>query len=259
MDLGLIVKRDRRVVASGLALIVALSWAYLPGGAGVGMDGHDMPGMSMEEMDPQPWNLEYAALMFLMWWIMMAAMMLPSAAPVVLLAAALNRKSRPDRMPYGATGFFLAGYLLAWAGFSLLAVLAQWWLAQTGFLSAMMQLSSRQLAGALLIAAGLWQLTPVKHACLRRCRSPAQFLTERRRSGGVGALAMGVEHGAYCLGCCWLLMALLFVGGVMNFYWIAGLAVYVLGEKLLPVGHRLARWICAALMVGGTVVIAGWI
>lgn len=251
MDLEFLLKRDRWVVASGLALILALFWAYLLSGAGIGTNAHDMADMPMEEMGAQPWSLGYAVLTFLMWWIMMAAMMLPSATPVLLLAAALNRKSQPERTPYGATGFFAAGYLIAWAFFSLAAVAAQWWLTQRGLLSDMMQATSWQLVGGLLIAAGLWQLTPIKNACLQHCRSPVQFLTQRRRTGNYGALVMGMEHGTYCLGCCWLLMALLFVGGIMSLYWIVGLAVYVLGEKLLPAGHRAARWVGAILVLCG--------
>jgi len=257
MDLEFILRRDRWVVASGLALILALSWAYLLGEAGTPMGERDMA--DMPEMNATPWSPAYAGLMFLMWWIMMAAMMLPSAAPVLLLAASLNRRAQPGRAPYGATGFFGAGYLFAWAVFSLAAVGAQAWLAQSGFLSAMMQLSSRPLAGGLLIAAGIWQLTPLKRACLDRCRSPVRFLTERRRPGGFGALLMGIEHGTFCLGCCWLLMALLFVGGVMSLAWVAGLAVYVLGEKLLPAGHRVAQWTGAVLLLAGVAVIAGWV
>jgi predicted metal-binding membrane protein len=249
VSLESVLKRDRWIVAGALAFVVALSWAYLLSGTGMGTGGHDMTDMGA--MRERSWNLGYAALMSLMWWIMMAAMMLPGAAPVVLLAAALNRRAQPDRAPFGATGFFVAGYLVAWGFYSLLAVAAQWWLTQTGLLSAMMRSASWQLSGGLLIAAGLWQLTPIKSACLRHCRSPVQFLTQRRRSGNPGALMMGVEHGTYCLGCCWLLMALLFAAGVMNLYWIAGLSIYVLGEKLLPAGHRVARWSGIGLVVAG--------
>jgi predicted metal-binding membrane protein len=259
VTLEFILRRDRWVVASGLALVLMLAWAYLLAGAGMGVDAHAVAGMAMGGTHASQWSLGLAAVMFLMWWVMMAAMMLPSAAPVLLLAAALNRKSRPGNSPYGATGLFAAGYLAAWACFSLVAVAAQWWLTYSGNLSEMMQLSSRQLAGGLLVCAGLWQLTPIKHACLRQCRSPVEFLTQRRRPGKSGVLIMGIEHGTYCLGCCWLLMALLFAGGIMNLYWVAGLAVYVLGEKLLPAGHRIARWASAALLVAGVALTAGWV
>lgn len=261
MNLESLLKRDRWVVIGGLALVVAIAWGYLLSGAGTGMSAQEMAGMSGKGMDMEPaaWTLGYAVLIFFMWWVMMAAMMLPSAASILLIVAALNRKARPERMPYGATGFFAAGYLIAWACFSLVAVAAQWWLTQSGVLSAMMQATSGKLAGGFLIAAGLGQLTPLKHACLRHCRSPVQFLTRRRRKGNYGGLAMGMEHGAYCLGCCWLLMALLFVGGVMNLYWIVGLAVYVLGEKLLPAGQRIGRLAGAALVLWGLALIGGLI
>jgi predicted metal-binding membrane protein len=262
-------KQDRRVVMGGLALVVALAWGYLLAGAGVEMDGHETARISSAEgihVDSYPaamqsaiWTYDYVLLMFLMWWIMMAAMMLPSAAPTILLAAALNRKARADRAPYGGSGFFAAGYLIAWGFFSLVAVVAQWGLAKSGLLSSTMHSTSPVLAGGLLIAAGIWQFTSIKQACLRHCRSPVQYLTRRRRKGNAGSLGMGMEHGAYCLGCCWFLMALLFVGGVMNLYWIMGLAVYVLGEKILPAGHRIGRLAGAGLVAWGVGLIAGLI
>jgi len=244
VSLESILRRDRRIVMGGLVLLVAVSWGYLLAGAGM-------------EMEPVQWTPGYALLMFMMWWIMMGAMMLPSAAPVILLVAALNRRARPERRPYGTAGSFATGYLIAWAGYSLAAVAAQWWLTQNGLLSAMMQTTTAQLAGAFLIAAGLWQFTPMKDVCLRHCRSPVQFLTERRRKGNRGGLAMGMEHGTYCLGCCWLLMALLFVGGVMSLIWILGLTLYVVGEKLLPAGERMGRLAGAALLLWGLALIGG--
>ncbi|OGA27357.1 MAG: hypothetical protein A3I01_02435 [Betaproteobacteria bacterium RIFCSPLOWO2_02_FULL_65_24] len=258
MSLESILHRDRWVVAGGLALVIAIAWGALLSGAGTGMTPQDMTAMPRDmEMEPVQWTPGYAALMFFMWWIMMTAMMLPSAAPVLLLAAALNRSVEPGLRPYGTTGFFAAGYLVAWMLFSLAAAAAQWGLTQSGVLSGMMHATDGRLAGALLIAAGLWQLTPIKQACLRQCRSPLMFLVQRRRKGNLGGLAMGMEHGAYCLGCCWLLMALLFVGGVMNLYWIVGLAVYVLAEKLLPAGQRIGRWAGAALVLWGVLLLGG--
>ncbi len=253
VDLERLLRRDRAITGGGLALVIALAWIWLLAGAGMGMSATGMTAMYGIDMDmPLPvWSVAYAATLFLMWLIMMIAMMLPSAAPVLLLAAALNRRAGPARSPYGNTAHFAAGYLLAWAGFSAIAVLAQWGLTAAGLLDAMMQATHGRLAGGLLLAAGLWQLTPLKGSCLRQCRSPVSFLTLHRRPGDWGALRMGLDHGAYCLGCCWLLMALLFVGGVMNLYWIVGLAVYVLGEKLLPGGARLARWAGLMLAIWG--------
>jgi len=135
---------------------------------------------------------------------------------------------------------FAAGYLAVWAAFSALAVLLQWWLERSGLLSSMMSTTTAWLGAMILIAAGLWQLTPIKHACLRQCRSPVSFLAAHWRPGNSGAFRMGLTHGAYCVGCCWFLMALLFFGGVMNLWWIGGLAAYVLIEKLLPIGPWLS-------------------
>jgi predicted metal-binding membrane protein len=257
LSMEAILRRDRSVVALCLALIVALAWAYLLAGAGMGMSAAEMTRMPKEmAMVRSEWSLGYALLMFVMWSVMMVAMMLPSAAPTVLLAAALNRRSRSADAPYGPTGCFVAGYLLAWAFFSLLAVSAQWGLERSGLLSDMLHVSSPLLAGALMVAAAVWQLTPVKRACLRHCRTPMRFLTERRRAGHLGAAIMGMEHGAYCLGCCVFLMVLLFVGGVMNLYWIVGLALFVLAEKLLPFGQQIALLAAVCLGLWGVALIA---
>ena len=258
-----ILKRDRYIVLGGLVLVIFLSWLYLLAGAGMGMTGWEMTqlssakhvamDMNMSIMQPAAWSISYVIVMFLMWWIMMIAMMLPSATPMILLAAALNRRADPHRQPFGASGFFAAGYLVAWALFSAIAVIVQWALTTSGLLSAFMQSTSVILASSLLILAGVWQLTPIKRACLRHCRSPAKFLTQHRRKGNLGSLRMGVEHGLRCVGCCWFLMALLLVGGVMNLYWIIGLAVYVLIEKVVPVGERIGQLIGIVLMVWGGV------
>jgi len=180
-------------------------------------------------------------VMFLMWWVMMAAMMLPSALPMTLTFATVNRRRRELGTPYVPTAVFVAGYLLAWGAFSLAATAAQWALEQSALLSPTMRLSSPLAGGLVFVAAGLYQLTPLKHACLRRCRSPLAFVLEHWHEGTAGALRMGAVHGAYCLGCCALLMALLFVGGVMNLLWAAAIAAWVLLEKVLPRGEALAR------------------
>ncbi len=232
MELTCLLRRDRWLTIGGLAIVVVITGAYVLDGAGMDMSALDMTRMARDMEMPQPaWTLEYAALMFAMWWLMMVVMMLPSATPVLLLVTALNRKASPGRLPYGATALFAAGYLVAWAGFSLAAVAAQAGLTASGSLSSMLHVGGGALAGAMLLVAGLWQLTPVKRACLRHCRSPVHFLAARRRRGAFGALATGAEHGAYCVGCCWLMMALLFVGGIMNLYWIAGLALYATGRE----------------------------
>lgn len=211
--------------------------------------GHSsMAGMLMS---PVRWTPDYALLMFSMWWLMMIAMMLPSAAPMVLLHAAVTRRglARPDDTGSSAlshrllssTTAFIAGHLVMWGAFSLVAVVAQWALERGEFLSAMMMPTSRFLGSGLLLAAGLWQLTPLKTVCLRYCRSPISFLSTHWRPGVGGAFRMGTEHGVFCLGCCWFLMALLFFGGVMNLIWIIGLASFVLAEKMMPAGVAFGR------------------
>ena len=252
-------RHDRRVVAGTLVLVTALAWVYLLAGAGMGMSAMEMTRHSMMPspmMQHAQWDLSYAVVMFFMWWLMMIAMMLPSATPVILLATALNRRSRVDQAPYGSAAAFTAGYLLAWALFSLLATGAQWRLERVGWLTPMMASASDILAGTVLLVAGAWQFSPWKSACLDHCRSPVQFLTEHRRTGNVGAALMGIHHGLFCLACCWFLMALLFVGGVMNLYWIVGLAIYVGVEKLLPAGQRIAKVMGAVLVLWGVVLLS---
>lgn len=185
-----------------------------------------------------------------MWWIMMIGMMLPSAAPIILTFAAINRGRRSRGQPYTPTALFAAGYLLAWGGFSAAATVAQWVLEQASLLAPMaMKTTSPLLGGLLFIAAGLYQLTPLKNACLTSCRSPFDFVVNHWRDGAGGALRMGVAHGLYCLGCCWVLMALLFAVGAMNLVWVAALTVIVLVEKLFPYGEQIGR-------IGGLLLIA---
>jgi len=256
-----LIKRDRVIAAILLLATTALAWTYLLQGAGMGMSAADMTRMVYGDhsvmqsgtMMVADWSAAYAITMVGMWWIMMVAMMLPSAAPVILLAAAVNRKSPPGELPYGRDTSFLAGYLVAWGGFSLAATLLQWLLQQTGFLSAMtMATSSRVLAGSLLLAAALWQVMPAKQACLRHCRSPVSFLVAHR---GRPAFMTGLLHGSYCVGCCWALMLLLFVGGVMNLFWIIALALLVLVEKLLPRGRTVGYALAATLGIAGIMVL----
>ena len=241
--------RERLMVAGGLAAVVLLAAAWLVAGAG----------MDMAAMRPMAWTPAYAGLVLLMWWAMMAAMMLPSAAPMILLFAAVNRRAREDGGRHVPTAAFVLGYLLVWGGFSALATGAQWGLVRAALLSPMMAASSVVLGGVLLIAAGSWQLTPLKHACLRHCRSPFAFVSRHWRPGAGGAVRMGVLHGAFCLGCCWVLMGLLFYGGVMNPVWIIGLALFVLVEKCVPFGHAVGALSGLALIVwGGMVIATAW-
>jgi predicted metal-binding membrane protein len=241
-------RQDRLLILAGVGGVVLLAWAYLLAGAGLDMS---MAGMAME---PVAWTPFYAWLIFAMWWIMMIAMMLPSAAPTALLFAAIKRQQE-SAAPQSGTGIFIAGNLAVWGLFSLVATLAQWGLEQSGLISIGMAGGSPVLAGIILLSAGLYQLTPFKIACLRHCQSPVLFLSTHWSPGMAGAFRMGLVHGAYCLGCCWFLMALLFVGGVMNPVWIAGIAVYVALEKMLAVGPWLSRITGATLASAGAFVL----
>jgi predicted metal-binding membrane protein len=242
----LVLERERRITTAALLLVAAAAWSFVLAGAAM----PDMGGMDPNMvMAPQPWSPGYAILIFFMWWIMMAAMMLPSAAPAILLYDLVAR--RTQSAGGAATLAFASGYLLVWGGFSLGAALLHWGLDQSGLLTMGMASASPVLAGAILIAAGVWQLTPIKRACLVRCQNPIQYLSHRWRGGSLGALRMGLEHGVHCLGCCWVTMGLLFYGGVMNPAWIAGVALYVLIEKSVPAQHWLARAVGFGLVLGG--------
>jgi predicted metal-binding membrane protein len=189
-----------------------------------------------------------------MWWVMMVAMMIPAAAPTILLYARVHRHSNGiESAP--PTAAFLAGYLACWLGFALIAAGLQSWLIS----GKSMVLASRDAGAFLLLAAGVYQLSPFKNSCLSRCRSPAIFLSRHYRPGASGAYAIGVLHGAYCVGCCWLLMALLFVGGVMNLIWVVALTLLVGAEKLLPSGLWVARIAGIAMIVWAVAVLFGWV
>jgi len=199
------------------------------------------------------WSLANWLAVFAMWSVMMAAMMLPSAAPIVLTFAGLNRKRGEDARSLS----FVVGYLALWTAFGALAVTAQWALQSVGLLSPMIVSNSAWLTGVLLVIAGVFQFTPLKHACLRACRSPLGFLMSEWREGLAGAWRMGLRHGLYCLGCCWALMALLFVGGVMNILWIGALAALVAIEKFAPRGEQVAR-LLGSLMIGAGILTLAW-
>ena len=247
-------RRDRLLVIAGLLLVVFLCWAYLFMGAG---SMEEVGGMLMP-MGSGPWTPGYALLMLIMWAVMMAAMMLPSAAPMILLYTTIARARRAKGDPVIASaGVFALGYVLIWSAFSLMAVVLQLGLESAALLSPAMETTSVALAGAVLIAAGVYQWTPLKHACLRRCRSPLEFVLTYWREGARGALVMGVQHGLYCVGCCWMLMLLLFVGGVMNLVWIAGLAILVLVEKLAPAGHWISHSAGVLLIAWGAAILVG--
>ncbi|MBI3413837.1 MAG: DUF2182 domain-containing protein [Verrucomicrobia bacterium] len=246
-----VLKRDRLIVATGLIGITLLAWGYMvhEARAMVQTGVCHCAGMKMSGPDMQPWAASQLLPLFLMWAEMMVAMMVPSAAPMILMFATVQRKRREQERPYVSTAIFACGYLAAWTFFSALAALAQWALHAQALLSPMMVSTSPLLGGTLLMAAGVFQWTPFKDACLTHCRSPLSFIMTDWREGRVGAFVMGLKHGAFCTGCCWFLMALLFVAGVMNIWWIAVISFFVLFEKVVPQGMRLGRW-TGALLVG---------
>ena len=268
-----LLSRDRIIIGFSIGIIFLIAVVYTVLGIGMPMSAIKMtamggpagiPGVSEGQsmhaagmMMPARWSGTYAVLVFFMWWIMMIAMMLPSVASTVLLYSALLRRGSQSGDAARYALYFVTGYLLAWSFFSLLATITQWLLELRGLVSPnTMTLTSHIIAGGVLVFAGIYQFTPWKHACLEHCRSPLQFLTERRRPGSNGALVMGLEHGTFCLGCCWFLMMLLLVGGVMNLYWIAGLTFIVVVEKLIKHGDKVA-YVTGVLMTGtGTYLLA---
>lgn len=256
--------RDTLIISASLALLVAGAWWYVLRLAdGMDMGGMDMTGFQMLStgwrmvMAPATvaWSVRDFILMFAMWTVMMAGMMMPSASPLIVLYARVGRQAARDGRTVAATGWFASGYLVAWTAFALGATTAQWALQRAALLSPDMT-AAGALAGAIvLIAAGAYQWTSLKDICLTHCQSPITFL---QRHGGfrrdaAGAISLGIRHGAYCIGCCWMLMALLFVGGVMNLAWIAGLSILVLLEKVTPIGRTIARVAGLALIVAGLV------
>jgi predicted metal-binding membrane protein len=197
--------------------------------------------MSMGRPDPSAWPAASLAPLFLMWMVMMVAMMLPSVAPMIFTFATAARHRRKNQRPYVPVAVFASGYFIVWGGFSAVAAVAQWILHRAALLSPTMTASSALLGGILLLLAGVFQFTPLKRNCLRHCRAPLEFITTRWREGWGGALMMGLEHGLFCTGCCWALMALLFVLGMMNLLWIAALTMLVGLEKILPRRSYISR------------------
>lgn len=261
-----VLRRDRMVVAGALCVIVALAWGYVLWlAADMGMGGMDMTGFRMIPagigiMAPTsaPWKAIEFVFVFAMWAVMMVGMMAPSAAPMILMYARVGRQGKAAGKPLAATGWFAAGYFLAWIGFCLAATLVQWAVERAALLDSRMASASNLFGGIVLIAAGLYQWTPLKDVCLVQCQTPLQFLM---RHGGFrgdvpGCLLLGLRHGAYCVGCCWVLMALLFVGGVMNVLWIALLALLVLLEKLTPFGRWVARAAGVACVAAGVLMLS---
>lgn len=257
-----VLRHERAVVATGIAAVVLLAWAYIWQGAGMGMPALDMTALSLfpHREAGMAGSMEAGwGVMILMWWVMMIAMMTPSAAPLVLLhLRVLRGHAAPGAAACAPSAALLLGYLAVWLAFSVAAAALQKALEPTGLISEMMLWSrNAALSATVLTAAGLFQFSRLKHACLAQCRAPAHFLAGHWRPGPVGAFLLGVRHGTYCVGCCWLLMALLFVGGIMNLIWIAALMLFTLIEKLLPAGPLFGKvaggvliaWAVATLLV----------
>jgi predicted metal-binding membrane protein len=241
---------DRWIVGGALFFLTGVSWTYLIWDASR-MDCCSLPSTAA-------WHASEIGMLVVMWTIMMIAMMVPTVAPMVLLFAAIQRQRRELQRPYVPAGLFLLGYLLVWTGFSILATAAQWGLHATALLSPMMISTSPIFGGVVLIATGVFQFSETKRACLRQCRSPLDFLLTEWREGPRGAVVMGLRHGVFCTGCCWLIMLLLFVVGVMNLMWVAALTALVLAEKVLPRGQLLARVAGVAMIAWGIWMLAHW-
>ena len=256
-----VLRRDRIVMGVALVVVTALAWAYVLWLAfdmdmGVmGMTGFRMIPAGIGIMAPAlaPWNSIEFAFVFAMWAVMMVGMMTPSAAPMILIYAKVGRQAAVHGKPFSATGWFASGYLLAWIAFSFAATLAQWTLERAALLTPMMGSASQIFGTAVLIVAGLYQWTPLKDVCLSQCQSPLLFIQRHGgfRGSALGAFQLGLRHGAYCVGCCWALMVLLFVGGVMNVLWIAGLTILVLIEKVVRGGRTITRLAGAGLVGTG--------
>jgi predicted metal-binding membrane protein len=260
--LDAVLRRERLVVAAALVVLLILAWAYVWAGAGTGMSAVDMTALNLfPHLQPDmAGEMESTwPIVIGMWWVMMIAMMTPSAAPLALLyGLVLRRHSPPPKHVPGLSLLLLSGYLVVWLVFSVAAAAMQKALQPAGVLSGMMLWSkSAVLSATVLTAAGLYQLSPLKQACLAKCRDPVRYLTEHWRPGPLGTFVLGLRHGAYCVGCCWMLMAVLFVGGVMNLVWISVLTLLVLIEKLAPAGKTIGQfagivlvaWAAATLLV----------
>ena len=251
---------DRWVILGGVGCITAAAWIH------VVIQARQMPAGTMssstvgtmQSMNPAPtWTALEFGLLLLMWAVMMVAMMLPSALPMTLVYAAVVRKAAQGQHPVAPTGAFVAGYLAMWGLFAVAATAAQLGLERWSLLSPAMAAASPRLGGALLIAAGVYELTPMKHACLAQCRAPAHFIAQHWHAGPAGGVRLGVELGAYCLGCCWILMGLLFVGGVMNLVWIAAITAFILFEKTVAFGVAGGRVVGAVLILLGVLIVTG--
>lgn len=259
-------RRPQIGILAGALALTALAWAYVSWLAAhmavlpalSGMHRMHTTGSAMMAPGFVPWTPVHFLFIFAMWAIMMVAMMTPSVTPMVLIYARVAQQSLPAGRAAVPAAWFAAGYLAAWCLFSVLAALAQWALDALTLLTPMMTGASREFGGAVLIAVGIYQWLPVKEACLAHCRAPLSFMQRHGgfRMNAAGSLRLGMLHGGYCIGCCWALMAVLFVTGVMNLLWIAALMIAVLLEKVLPYGRGFARLTGAIAIAAGVWMIA---
>jgi predicted metal-binding membrane protein len=256
-----VLRRDRIVVILALTSLTALAWSYLLWlSADMAMGGMDMgdfrmipSGMGLMVPAHTPWRAMEFAFVFAMWTVMMVGMMTPSATPMILMYARLGRQTEARARPLAATVWFAVGYFLVWVALALLATLVQWALERTALLDSWMASTSNVLGAFVFVAAGSYQWTRLKDVCLAQCQTPFPFLMRQGgfRRDAPGCVMLGLRHGAYCVGCCWTLMALLLVGGVMNVLWIALLALLLLVEKVTPFGRQIAPIACMVLIALG--------
>lgn len=250
------IQRSEIIALIALLLIAGLAWAWT---VHLAIDMKVMAAMpNMAEIYASSWDAESVFLNWAMWSVMMAAMMLPAAVPIALLHRRVSAHNAAQGAKAPATSLLIVGYMLVWVAFSVLATAAQIALSITLQMTSAMSLADARWAGGVLIAAGLYQFTSLKQHCLTLCSSPFVFLNHHYHPGAWGALRMGLLHGFYCLCCCWAAMALLFVGGVMNLLWVAGLTAFVLIEKLLPFGRPIGLVVGALALIMGLYLLAGY-
>jgi predicted metal-binding membrane protein len=233
-----VIRRDRTIILAGLAAIILAAAIYT---VRMAQTYGGMPATILHQHDHAGQGSDSFLILFTMWAVMMVAMMSPTAVPMVLMHTKVERHRHPEQTPFVPTTIFFMGYILVWAAFSAVLALGQMLLQSTALLSPGMASASPWLAGGILIAAGLFQFSKLKEACLSQCRSPVTYFMLEWREGNTGALRMGLKHGVHCVGCCWVLMALLFVAGVMNLLWMALITVFVLIEKVMPRGELFGR------------------
>jgi len=256
-----LLRRDRVIVGAALGALTVAAWLYLLHLASATSDMAmpdmpTMPGMAMAMPALHAWSWVEVGALVVMWGVMMIAMMTPAAAPMILMFSTIHRRRTAEGRPAVPTAIFVLGYLVIWTIYSVVAALAQAGLHAAALLSPAMAATSPLLAGGLLVAAGVFQWTPLKRACLAACRSPLSFFMTGWREGRGGAFVMGLRHGLYCVGCCWALMTLLFVAGIMNLLGVAFIAVAVLVEKVVPRGDLVGRLAGVVLVAAGVLIVA---